>query len=250
MGGATKAIEKTADVFVDTAKNIIANPLPVIETIALSSAGVPVPIASGIVNYANGGNATTATTAALASYAGQQAGEAYSPTASAPDNIDVGGGYNPATGAGDAQTAAAAAPSSIGKSAVKGAASGTTKALASGQPLNQALRTGLTSGIESGAGTYVGEGVADLTGSNVAGQVANTVTGQTLAGIFNPSTPGSARTSPAYIASPSTTGSTTGSTTSLTGERGAGEIQSQESGGKRQNVWNEESLRLKDALGV
>jgi len=39
-------------------------------------------------------------------------------------------------------------------------------------------------------------------------------------------------------------------TTGLTAERGAGEIESKESGKDRQNVWNEASLRLKDALGV
>ena len=39
-------------------------------------------------------------------------------------------------------------------------------------------------------------------------------------------------------------------TTGLTTERGAGEIESSESGKKRQNVWNEASLRLKDALGL
>jgi len=39
-------------------------------------------------------------------------------------------------------------------------------------------------------------------------------------------------------------------TTGLTSERGAGEIESKESGKQRQNVWNEASLRLKDALGV
>ena len=43
---------------------------------------------------------------------------------------------------------------------------------------------------------------------------------------------------------------TTGATVGLTGERGAGEIESKESGKERQNVWNEASLRLKDALGV
>ena len=47
-----------------------------------------------------------------------------------------------------------------------------------------------------------------------------------------------------------TTGTTTGTTTGLTGERGAGEIESKETGKKRKNVWNEASLRLKDALGV
>lgn len=43
---------------------------------------------------------------------------------------------------------------------------------------------------------------------------------------------------------------TTGTTVGLTGERGAGEIESKETGKERQNVWNEASLRLKDALGV
>ena len=39
-------------------------------------------------------------------------------------------------------------------------------------------------------------------------------------------------------------------TSGLTSYRGAGEIESPESGGKRRNVWNEASLRLKDALGI
>ena len=39
-------------------------------------------------------------------------------------------------------------------------------------------------------------------------------------------------------------------TTGLTTGRGAGEIESSETGGKRRNVWNEASLRLKDALGL
>jgi hypothetical protein len=49
---------------------------------------------------------------------------------------------------------------------------------------------------------------------------------------------------------PISQGATTGSTTSLTGERGAGEIEGKETGKPRQDVWNEASLRLKDALGV
>ena len=39
-------------------------------------------------------------------------------------------------------------------------------------------------------------------------------------------------------------------TQGLTGFRGAGEIESQQTGKPRKKVWNEESLRLKDALGV
>jgi len=43
---------------------------------------------------------------------------------------------------------------------------------------------------------------------------------------------------------------TTGATTGLTAERGAGEIEGTSTGKKRKQVWNEESLKLKDALGV
>lgn len=43
---------------------------------------------------------------------------------------------------------------------------------------------------------------------------------------------------------------TTGATTGLTAERGAGEIEGTSTGKKRKKVWNEESLKLKDALGV
>jgi hypothetical protein len=39
-------------------------------------------------------------------------------------------------------------------------------------------------------------------------------------------------------------------TTGLTSYRGAGEIEGTSTGGKRKKVWNEESLKLKDALGV
>ena len=43
---------------------------------------------------------------------------------------------------------------------------------------------------------------------------------------------------------------TSGTTSGLTSSRGAGEIESAATGKKRKNVWNEASLRLKDALGV
>ena len=41
-----------------------------------------------------------------------------------------------------------------------------------------------------------------------------------------------------------------GTSGGLTSTRGAGELESKETGKPRKNVWNEESLRLKDALGV
>jgi len=49
---------------------------------------------------------------------------------------------------------------------------------------------------------------------------------------------------------PISQGTATGTTVGLTGERGAGEIEGKETGQTRKNVWNEASLRLKDALGV
>jgi len=45
-------------------------------------------------------------------------------------------------------------------------------------------------------------------------------------------------------------GQALGTTTGLTSSRGAGEIEGPSTGKKRKKVWNEETLRLKDALGV
>jgi hypothetical protein len=45
-------------------------------------------------------------------------------------------------------------------------------------------------------------------------------------------------------------GEALGTTTGLTASRGAGEIEGTGTGGQRKKVWNEESLKLKDALGV
>jgi hypothetical protein len=98
MGGVQKAVEKVEAV----GQNIINNPLPLIETTLLTAAGVPAPAASAVVTYANGGSVEDAAKSGAVSFAGQQAGEAYAnlsiPSA---DNIDVGGGFNPATGTGD-----------------------------------------------------------------------------------------------------------------------------------------------------
>lgn len=56
----------------------------------------------------------------------------------------------------------------------------------------------------------------------------------------------------AFVPSSSVIGElpTTGVSTGLGAARGAGEVESSETGGKRRNVWNEASLRLTDALGI
>ena len=49
---------------------------------------------------------------------------------------------------------------------------------------------------------------------------------------------------------PSVLSQALGTTTGLTASRGAGEIEDPSTGKKKRKVWNEETLRLKDALGV
>ena len=55
---------------------------------------------------------------------------------------------------------------------------------------------------------------------------------------------------PSSRTSDSVLGQALGTTTGLTASRGAGEIEDPSTGKKRKKVWNEETLRLKDALGV
>jgi hypothetical protein len=80
MGGVAKAAGnlvqgvvdfggKVVNTVVKTAENIIKNPLPTIETIALTVAGVPAPISSAIVTGMNGGSVEDMAKAALASSA-------------------------------------------------------------------------------------------------------------------------------------------------------------------------------------
>ena len=55
---------------------------------------------------------------------------------------------------------------------------------------------------------------------------------------------------PSSRTSDSVLGQALGTTTGLTASRGAGEIEDPSTGKKKRKVWNEETLRLKDALGV
>jgi len=84
--------------------------------------------------------------------------------------------------------------------------------------------------------------------SKTTEQLAKPVISGALAELFGlgPKVPGIPSASTAAALSTPTAGVTTG----LTGAGGAGEIEGKETGKQRQNVWNEESLRLKDALGV
>ena len=62
--------------FFRSVKNVVQKRiLPIIETAALTSVGVPAPVAAGIVNYANGGNIQSAIAAGAGQYLGTQATE-------------------------------------------------------------------------------------------------------------------------------------------------------------------------------
>jgi len=88
--------------------------------------------------------------------------------------------------------------------------------------------------------------------SKTTEQLARPVVSGALSELFGlgPRVPGAPSTGTSSGASTIAQTATTGTTVGLTGTGGAGEIESKESGKKRSNVWNEESLRLKDALGV
>lgn len=325
-----------------TIGNVLANPLPVVETIALTSVTGDPTVAAAAVSALNGGDPKQIATAAVAAYAGQEASSAANAEATS--------------------SGASASTAKIASSAVGASTATVTSALASGQPLDKALEAGLTSGalaggttgvIEAGkavsASPYTGQGVTVVPGQGTqlfgdqtsvsgvgftdkvptgggqglvvdpntilpsslakygtnTGQVRGTEEGGlqpayksasdyltppsfdsslapptpykdpttvtetqepviskttealarpiisgALSDLFGlgPKVPGAPSAGDSASA-PISQGVTSGTTTSLTGERGAGEIEG-EGGTNRKNVWNEESLRLKDALGL
>lgn len=187
MGGAVKAVEKTVEKVEQVGQNIINNPLPLIETTLLVSAGVPAPAASAVVTYANGGSVEDAAKAGAVSFAGQEAGEAYAPTSQAPDRIDVGGGFNPATGAGDPTTAAAAAAGQVPveKAGVRGAASGATRAALKGGSAKDIVTGGVVGGLAGAGGEAVTEAAGFEPGS-IESALTKSVVGGTIQDIFTP----------------------------------------------------------------
>jgi hypothetical protein len=127
-----KTTEKIAKGSVNIVKNIIKNPLPTIETIALTAVGVPAPLASAMVTAANGGNVRDIAISAATAYAGQQVSK----------SLGVEGKVQAATNSRILATAAA--------SAVGSSTQATLTALANGKNLQQALESGAKAGIAAG----------------------------------------------------------------------------------------------------
>jgi hypothetical protein len=157
---AISTVNKTADA-------IARNPVPLIEAAALTvalgpsglglSAAAAAPAAAAATTYLNGGTTEQAVKAGAISYGAYAAGEAYAPASSAPDNIDVGGGFNPATGTGDPATAAAAAPVGVEKAGVKGATSGALRAIDKKGSAEEVLSGAAVGGAASYGGAAASE---------------------------------------------------------------------------------------------
>jgi len=253
----TTPVQKAISTTNDTVDKIARNPLPVIETIVLTAVLTPVlgpaagPTASATVTYLNGGSTEDAVKAGAISFAGQQAAEAYAPAAQAPDNIDVGGGFNPATGAGDPTTASAAAatPTRTEKAGVSGAARGATSAALRGGSAEEIASGAIVGGASSYGGAAASEELGFKPGSVESG-LTQTIVGQSIGNYLSPTR--SAQTMGGGAAPQPTSVATTGagqapgsqalSQALRIGDPGAPIFGGDKEEGKKSG-WNVESLR-------
>ena len=150
MGGVAKAavnfVDQTVTTVGKTVEAVVKNPLPVIETIALSAAGVPPTIAGAIVSAANGGT---------------------------PEQIIKAAAFSSIPAAGEALASASgmsvAASTAIASAAVS---------VATGSSIEQAIVNGTISAAVSGSKPYVQAEISNLVSSPA---VANALTNATLA---------------------------------------------------------------------
>ena len=197
-------VKKAGDVVVDAGKtvgdvatNIAKNPLPVIETIALTSVGVPPDVSSAIVTYANGGSLKDAAISYGAVNLGQAAAEQFG--APAEYGTDVGSEQSKMLAAQEAGIP------TVAKSTISGAASGATKAAAYGKSLGEGALKG---GIVGGGSEYISESAGMQPGST--GEfLTKTLAGSTLSNIVGGTTQPTSYI-PTGGAAPSTSVTTTG----------------------------------------
>lgn len=173
-------VRKAADSTADTVRAIIKNPLPVIETIALTMMGVPPPVANAVVTAMNGGNIEDIAKSAAVSYVGGKVANAASDATTSALQPSQGA-YLP--------TAAESTMIKVASSAVGADAAATVSALASGKSLEDSLKAGTaaaTTSVITSAGTIAGKEVAgqiqDPTLSKVAGAATKAGTIAALSG--------------------------------------------------------------------
>ena len=188
----TTPVQKAVNTTNDTVDKIARNPLPVIATAALTVALTPTlgpqgaaSASSAAVTYLNGGSVEDAAKAGAVSYASYEVAEAYSPSvgrsATSPDNIDVGGGFNPATGAGDAT----GIPTPREKSGVRGATSGAARAALKGGSAEDIVAGGVVGGASSYGATAASEELGLKPGSIESG-LTQTIVGQSIGNYLSP----------------------------------------------------------------
>ena len=158
LGDIGNFVNNTVESAGKTVEAIVKNPLPVIETIALTYMGVPPNVAAAAVSAANGGDIKQIATAYIAVSAGSAAAESAGVSA---------------TSAGASTEMAKIASSATGASAAT-----VTSALASGKPLDKALEAGLASGALAGATTGVIEETKAALAPPETGQGIKAVPGQ------------------------------------------------------------------------
>jgi hypothetical protein len=151
-------VEKWVEKVEDTGQKLLDNPLPVLETAALTYVGVPPEIASAAVTAANGGSVQNVAAAYVGSVAGQAAGAATGTELASQ-------GYDPST-------------VNIASSAVGASASATTKALANGQSLEDSLKAGVQSGVVGGLATAGTEVVKSAVETPIAGTGLKSIQGE------------------------------------------------------------------------
>jgi len=173
LSDAADWISEKVDRAADVVKEIIANPLPVIETIALTAMGVPPPIASAAVTAMNGGNVEDIAKSYAGSYLGGQVSSGVSSTLT-----------SAGTSAGVNATLVQIASSAVGADA-----GAVTSALVQGKTIDQALKAGTTAGVGSVissssniAGKQASGLVEDPTLSKIAGAATRAGTAAALSG--------------------------------------------------------------------
>ena len=140
---------------------IIKNPLPVIETAALISVGVPPSVASASVTAMNGGSVKDIVNAGVVAY---------------------GADYVAGQVSSQLPTDTSATTVKIVSSAAGADAATTIKSLANGKNIGDALNDGLNAGISAGAGTAAGGLVDNKIGAGAAAGAASGATTAALTG--------------------------------------------------------------------
>jgi hypothetical protein len=150
-------VREVGKTVIKTVDQIIQHPLPTLITYALTMVGVPPPIASAAVTWANGGNAEDIAKSAAISYAADYASE----TAS-----NYVGATGPSQGA-YIPSVVDSAIIKIGSSAVGASVAGTTVALLQGKSFDEALTAGKNAAVNnlatSAAGKVVDYAIGDVT---------------------------------------------------------------------------------------